>query len=468
VFFLHAGENMIINHPGTATDFRAAIVRPDSYFPTLGMAGDANWPDPIVPAYNPDPMGCDGGGANPAPGPCTYFPPFNPGPSNYPSYVNAVCFNCHIAPTTANFQSNLAGGRLPMISAALGPGDVLYSTTPTPDYANTVFYPSVNRPLVSPCTSGTCDGAMPLTEVPGHSALGDGESFAEQVMHGDSQWLADVQGPQYGNTQSGAGYQWPQTGASGSQYLSPYGNLLDFTEGPSIGPTYTALEATDTHFCWVTGVVLPKVNAPVNPPPSMFLTRFNDPNDNNREHWQLQGSNRTPSTPYGRINAQCAPWGAIFASPVDADTDDAIIPAYNFRQWNPHVAMKNYSEAPFPPTATPQPIPGSTGNSVCFISGFDGDFVAGSGPQGADVVLWWPGETSPNNYQTETPADGVHWYVQVINSAAAQFAKVHVTCIDIGLVDPGFPRTSVNAFSALQTTGQISVFQSLPACAGPS
>ena len=453
----HAGDNMIINHPNTATDFRTAIINACSYFPTLSPGGDANWPDPIVPIYTPGSASCSGR-------PCDYFPPFNPGPSNYPTYVNAVCFNCHVAPSLMNFKTNADGGRFPLISAALGPGDVMYSTAEptTPDYANTVFFPSVSRPLVSGCTPSNCNGAMPLTEAPTHSALGDGETFAEQVMHDDSQWLTDVQAPTYNGSQTGAGYQWPQIGVTTAQYLSPYGIWLNFTEGPSAGPTYTALEATSTHFCWVTGLVLPRVGMQPNDSPSMFLTRFNDPNDNNTEHWQLQGFDRTPSTPFGRINAQCAPWGAFFASPVDADIDDAVIPSYNVRQWNPHKAMTSYSEKSFGETTTPEPVPGSSGNSACFISGFDGDFVATNNDRTpAGAVLWWPGETSPNNYQLDTAHDG-RWFVQLINTSAAQFAKVHVTCIDVGLVDPGLPHDSVDAFNALQTSLEVSVYEGSP------
>jgi hypothetical protein len=455
----HAGENMIINHPGTATDFRVHIVNAESYFPTLSPGGDANWPDPIVPVYTPGATACSNGI-----GPCNFFPPFNPGPSNYPSYVNGVCFNCHILPTTSNFMTDFAGGRFPMISAALGPGDLFYATAQqpaTPDYANTVFFPAVNRPMISPCTSSNCDGAMPLTEPNGHSALGDGETFAAQVMNGDSQWLTDVQAPTFGGSQMGDGYQWPQIGVTAGQYLSPYGNSLDFTNEPDFLSSFTALEATSTHFCWVTGFVLPKLGVPVTPVPSMRLTRFTDPKDN-REHWQLVGANRTPITPFGRINAQCAPWGAIFASPVDADTDDAIIPSYNFRQWTNHKAMKSFSEITVTPTATPQPLAGSTGNSVCYIAGFEGNLVSSNGRNPATVTLWWPGETSPNNYQNDTPHDGTHWFAQLVNSSTEKFTAVHVNCIDIGLVDPGDPRNSVNAYNALQISGLVSIFQESP------
>jgi hypothetical protein len=98
----HSGENVYINHPGTATDIVASLSTADrsKWFPT-------NWPDPIVRAD--DPAFSDG-----------FYGfgrhwPENPGPLVPPSDLTSMpalqnCATCH--------QANGSAGRFPQIYAA--------------------------------------------------------------------------------------------------------------------------------------------------------------------------------------------------------------------------------------------------------------------------------------------------------------------------------------------------------------
>jgi hypothetical protein len=467
----HAGENMILNHPGTATDFRKFISNSNSYFPTLSSGGDANWPNALVPAYTAGATACGTTtGVDGSVGlvPCDYFPPYNPGPSAYDSYVTgSQCFGaCHTKATSIN-----SGGRFPLISAQMGPGDYLCtyeSGEPpcpavgvTPDYVNEVLYPAVTRGMpAQPCSSSTCNGAMPLSEKQGFN--GSADVFSRKILGADGQWLADAQS-QFYSSSGGAGYQYPQSGSTFSQpngstpgqysspYLdsTPYLQFLHYTMTPS--GSYTELEATSTHFCWVSGLALPTVASQPSPLPTMYLTTYTDTYDN-LQHWQLYGSNVGSGA---QINAQCAPWGAIFAGNLNATVN--IPPTYNVRGWTPTMAMSksSYVQWVYAPSTTPQYIKGSTPSSVCFISGFDGDFVSNGDTTQAAPTLWWPGETTPNSYSdmNGVSGDGTHWYVQLGNSTTEEFDQVHITCIDIGMKD---------TYANLQGAGGISVYASSP------
>jgi hypothetical protein len=446
----HAGENMIINHPGTATDIRYYLTtnaQYQDYFPTLG--GAANWPDPLVPTYNAlnvcgygSGTGTGNAAGGSSTGPCNYFPPFNPGPSDYstsssswPNLEGSSCFVCHAAPS--GNATNYAG-RFPFISAALGPGDITYnSSTVTEDYTNTVFYPSVDRTMpasctnstctsATSCTNSTCDGAMPANEPHPQSAYGNSEPFTLEVLNDDGQWLADAQGPNYGNSSGGSGYQWPQTttsrppnGSTPGQYLSVYGHWLNYNT------SYTQLESTSTHFCWVSGIEVVTVYGS-QPSPAETMSLQVTPNG----YWQLQGSYNTGGT----INAQCAPWAAFFGSQITG---------YNARGWTPVAAMNSYVTRSYGPKApsrisasSPVAISGSSTTSVCFISGFDGAFVTNYDTTQAAATLWWPGEQSPNSYGA-IGGNGTQWYVQQSNSSTQNFYDTWITCIDLGLLDPG-------------------------------
>jgi hypothetical protein len=153
----HAGENMIINHPGTATDFESLITNKNAYFPTIGttcVPGNCpHWPDPLVPA--------PGGGD-------LLFPAFNPGPSSYTETGGgSQCLACHGQQPDATCTANhTCGGRLPIVSADL------FSNSLNPGgYCDTVLTSAVTRTTTNPYSLNpslgcgadqSCLGEMPL------------------------------------------------------------------------------------------------------------------------------------------------------------------------------------------------------------------------------------------------------------------------------------------------------------------
>ncbi len=457
----HVGENMIINHPGTATDITGALnsAEDQDYFPTLG--GDANWPDPLVPAYTAGLAACGSGTSTgtgdktgpPVTGSCVYFPPFNPGPSDYStSYstnlAGSGCFKCH--QKAANGLTY--AGRLPWISAALGPGDIVFNSgSANQGYTNTVFYPSVDRPMPGPatgCTVSTCDGAMPKNESKGQSALISGDPFALEVLNDDGQWLADAQSANYGGN-GHSGYLFPQTG-SGGTYVSAYGTTLSYSS------SYTQLESTSTHFCWVSGIEVVTQLVQPSPVERMSLQVVNG-------YWELVGQNNEGGT----INAQCAPWAAFFGSQLTG---------YNARGLTPTTVMQSYYTYTYGvdglPAKEPVAIPQSSTSGLCFISGFGGAFVTNYDTTQAAATLWWPGETTPNSYSA-IGGDGEHWFVQQSNSSTQSFLDVNISCLDIGLLDPidvfnplappPYPNDAFgNIFADWQSAGRVNVYASSP------
>lgn len=126
----HAGENVFINHPGTATDINPRSEGKKTSEVPVGHYFPSSWPNPIVPHSDP----ATGGGAWPQ----------NTAPADYSKYTAAspasACFSCHT-------QSG-SGGRFPKIHD-------LAPVTPSKNYCNKVFNPSVMR------TIGTANGSMP-------------------------------------------------------------------------------------------------------------------------------------------------------------------------------------------------------------------------------------------------------------------------------------------------------------------
>jgi hypothetical protein len=159
--------------------------------------------------------------------------------------------------------------------------------------------------------------------------------------------------------------------------------------------------------------------------------------------WELEGSNNDG----GSINAQCAPWTTILGG---SNSDGSALTSYNSRKWTASQAMGSHVEFSYGPQAI-QNVTGSTSSTAfCFISGIDGDFLSDGDSSQAAITLWWPGETSPNPY-TQAGGDGTHWRVQISNSSTEAFYNAHVTCIDIGMVDPG----GGHAFNDLTNVGRI-------------
>lgn len=123
----HAGENMFINHPGTATDInplsagrKTSTIPLSHYFPTT-------WPNPIIPSLDAN-TGNLPWPQNPAP------------PSHYNAHFSSsACFTCH--------AKGQQGGRFPKIAD-------LSNFNNEHNYCQRVLYPSITR-------TGSNNGAMP-------------------------------------------------------------------------------------------------------------------------------------------------------------------------------------------------------------------------------------------------------------------------------------------------------------------
>jgi hypothetical protein len=428
----HAGENMFINHPGTATDLIGSGALGDGNGAKVVSAGvwwPNAWPDPIVSQY----QGLSGE---------LYFPPYNPGPSNYgvASYLggSSVCFSCHTQPTiNANgVVTGGRGGRFPWISADLDfgpqPPSSFLNLTPN-NYTSIVFDPAVTR-TVQNCSDSSpqsCpNGAMPPNVING---TGTNDAFSKEVLNQDSAWLADVQATNYGGA-GHSGYIFPQTGSGGS-YVSAYGTTLDYAS------TYTQLEATATHFCWVTGIDVQYLYFQPNPLPTMSLQVVGS-------NWELVGTNNSDWG--GTISAECAPWAAFFGSPITG---------YNSRGWTPQSAINSWVHPTYTYTSSPQPIQNSGPGSVCFISGIDGAYLTDGDQTYAAATLWWPGETEPNTYPG---GSNYQWYVQLSNSSTEEFYNVHIGCIDIGMVDAPSPHNLGNPFNDWGLAGRRNGYGASP------
>lgn len=145
----HAGENVFINHPGTATDInplsagrKTSTIPTTHYFPT-------NWPNPIVPSADTLMSGAAW--------------PQNPRPIEHYNGIHPAngCFSCH--------AQGQQGGRFPKISdlAALDTGNL------TKNYCHNVLLPSITR-------TGAGGGAMPPGT--GSQAI-DTDSFAKSMWY---------------------------------------------------------------------------------------------------------------------------------------------------------------------------------------------------------------------------------------------------------------------------------------------
>jgi hypothetical protein len=128
----HAGENAFVNHPGTATDILAASTNRwggANELPARRYWFPRRWPEPIVPAFDPELRGPW---------------PQNPGPGPS-SHAGSACFRCH--------AEGGAGGRFPSVSKAL------------PGYCDRVLGTATTRVTPVPaCAHGdtSCpSGAMP-------------------------------------------------------------------------------------------------------------------------------------------------------------------------------------------------------------------------------------------------------------------------------------------------------------------
>jgi hypothetical protein len=150
----HAGANMFINHPGSATDISPSRAVLETGIANPLATGHANfwfpsaWPNPIVPNFDPL-IG----------GPW----PQNPGPSSYPaSFPSSGCFSCH--------NTGLAGGVLPALAGLNSPSYAM-------NYINGVLVPSVTR-VKAP--SGPVSGAMPPnTTVP----VSTSDTFSNAMLY---------------------------------------------------------------------------------------------------------------------------------------------------------------------------------------------------------------------------------------------------------------------------------------------
>jgi hypothetical protein len=103
----HAGDNVFINHPETATDlYGLNLVPRNLWFPTNA---NSNWPDPVFPQGNPDFLA-------------------SPGPDG--SVDNQACQQCHSANLTSR-PAFLDGGRFPLRDSVHFQrfGSVLLNTT---------------------------------------------------------------------------------------------------------------------------------------------------------------------------------------------------------------------------------------------------------------------------------------------------------------------------------------------------
>jgi hypothetical protein len=413
----HAGENMFINHPGTATDFAQYLTNISNYFPTI--ANSSYWPNPIVPAY----QGQNGE---------ALFPTVNPAPITDTGYSPSVCSSCHTTPTAAACQgtSGVCGGRFPAMSRQLANfnGNPTGSGADTGGYCPTVFQTATTR------TPGT----PPMGEMPpglGNSATSD--AFANTMLTTNcNQWgnLADWNSPviDTGGTANygGLGYRYPQGPTLNSGvYESVYGNVLKYSTVAAGG--YTELESTANYFCWATGFYVAQDDNGIqpNPLPNMHLDVANY---SDGPHWRLAGSNPGNNS----INAQCVPWEVIFESSLTNQ---------NSRNWSASQAMATRVENTYGTGL--QNVTGSNASSVCFISGIDGQFMMYGDSNQAAMTLWWPGETSPNTYT----GNGTQWQVQLSNSPTQAFYNTHITCIDIGMDQPyntKFTSGGINGFNS--------------------
>jgi hypothetical protein len=297
----HSGENVFINHPGTATDlYGQGRVARNLWFPS-------SWPDPIVPAY-----------FNPSRGPDTSADigigtaGANAGDTGTAS-GGFSCQSCH-SPNTTGRSPGWDGGRLPKRDAAN------FS-----QFGSTVLNQTVNRALIpgapypNNCDSSnhTCpNGAMPNLPNGYSSTIEEWSNIMYDTHSKDGVIYGSGAGPTETN-ETEQHFSWTSDGmGQGQLSTSPYTTTMwNYAAG----------------YCFVS-----KLN-PGHAANDVFMAL-----DGNNAYVLGGVHDTTAGHARARIDATCVPWTSLLAANP--------MPATPGQVWNPGAEPSFQSGLPVLPS----------------------------------------------------------------------------------------------------------------------